>query len=67
MTWPKMDSTMSTSGGLYFYGGFNIVVWTLAFLCIPETKQFTLEQLDEIFKVGVGVHVSKVLRRFKGT
>ena len=34
MTWPKMDSTMSTSGGLYFYGGFNIVVWTLAFLCL---------------------------------
>lgn len=60
MTWPKMDSTMTASGGLYFYGGFNILVWILALFCIPETKKFTLEQLDEIFKVGVTAHARKV-------
>ncbi|CUS24590.1 LAQU0S17e02498g1_1 [Lachancea quebecensis] len=63
MTWPKMEASMTASGGLYFYGAFNIVVWVLTFLCIPETMRFTLEQLDEIFKVGVSAHVKKTLRR----
>lgn len=63
MTWPKMESSMTASGGLYFYGAFNIVVWVLTFLCIPETMRFTLEQLDEIFKVGVSAHIKKSLRR----
>lgn len=63
MTWPKMNSTMTTSGGLYFYGAFNIVVWTLAYFCIPETKRFTLEQLDEVFKTGVSEFFKGKARR----
>ncbi|SCU85737.1 LAFA_0D17458g1_1 [Lachancea sp. 'fantastica'] len=63
MTWPKMESSMTASGGLYFYGGCNIVIWILTFLCIPETMRFTLEQLDEIFKVGVSAHVKKSLHK----
>ncbi|SCU83264.1 LANO_0B08746g1_1 [Lachancea nothofagi CBS 11611] len=62
MTWPKMNATMTTSGGLYFYGAFNILIWALAYFCIPETKQFTLEQLDEIFKVGILAHIKKTSR-----
>ncbi|CDO94176.1 unnamed protein product [Kluyveromyces dobzhanskii CBS 2104] len=53
MTWPKMTVSMTTSGGLYFYGAFNFVVWALAYFTVPETKRFTLEQLDEVFKHGV--------------
>lgn len=66
MTWPKMSATMTTSGGLYFYGAFNIVVWALAYLCIPETMRFTLEQLDEVFKLGVGQFFQKKVRRLVG-
>lgn len=66
MTWPKMASTMTTSGGLYFYGAFNFVVWALAYLCIPETKRFTLEQLDEVFKSGVSPFFKKNLKRLIG-
>lgn len=66
MTWPKMDATMTTSGGLYFYGAFNFVVWTLSYLCIPETKRFTLEQLDEVFKAGISPFFQKKLRRLIG-
>lgn len=61
MTWPKMNATMTTSGGLYFYGAFNIIVWILSYLCIPETKRFTLEQLDEVFKGGLGLFFKKKL------
>lgn len=66
MTWPQMNATMTTSGGLYFYGAFNFVVWALSYLCIPETKRFTLEQLDEVFKGGVGPFFKKKVRRLVG-
>ncbi|CCH44332.1 putative membrane protein [Wickerhamomyces ciferrii] len=52
MTWPKMSSTMTTSGGLYFYGAWNFILAILVFFYLPETKRFTLEELDEIFKIG---------------
>ncbi|QLG70963.1 hypothetical protein HG535_0A09120 [Zygotorulaspora mrakii] len=63
MTWPKMNSQMTTSGGLYFYGAFNFVTWTLAYLCIPETKEFTLEQLDEVFSKGIKPFFKNKLKR----
>ena len=53
MTWPKMSKSMTTSGGLYFYGAFNIIIWVLTYFTIPETKRFSLEELDEVFKHGV--------------
>lgn len=44
MSWPKMDSTMTASGGLFFFnGGWNIVLWVATFFWIPETKRYTLE------------------------
>jgi sugar porter (SP) family MFS transporter len=52
MTWPQMNETMTTSGGLYFYGAWNLVLVVLVYFYIPETKRFTLEELDEIFKEG---------------
>lgn len=61
MTWPKMSATMTTSGGPYFYGAFNIIVWILSYFCISETKRFTLEQLDEVFKGGLGLLFKKKL------
>lgn len=54
MSWPKMDSTMTDSGGFYFYAAFNLLLWVATFFCIPETKRYTLEQLDEVFKLGIG-------------
>ncbi|GAV49361.1 hypothetical protein ZYGR_0N07680 [Zygosaccharomyces rouxii] len=54
MSWPKMDSTMSDSSEFYFYAAFNLLLWVATFFCIPETKRYTLEQLDEVFKLGVG-------------
>lgn len=54
MTWPKMDAAMTAPGGFYFYGSWNIALWVATFFCIPETKRYTLEQLDEVFKSGIG-------------
>lgn len=62
MSWPKMDSTMKPSGGFYFYAAFNLVLWMATFFCIPETKRYTLEQLDEIFKPGIGHFFRKKIK-----
>lgn len=67
MTWPKMSKSMTASGGLYFYGGFNFLIWTLVLFCVPETKKFTLEELDEVFEHGVSHfakgRINKILRK----
>ncbi|KAH3675508.1 hypothetical protein WICMUC_002699 [Wickerhamomyces mucosus] len=67
MTWPQMDKTMTTSGGLYFYGAWNFVLVILVFFYVPETKQYTLEELDEIFKEGAYSHFQKKLKVLKGS
>lgn len=67
MTWPKMNSTMTTAGGLYFYGSWNFILVVLVFFYIPETKKFTLEELDEIFKEGAVSFSKKQFKRFTGT
>lgn len=66
MTWPKMADSMGTSGGLYFYGAFNFLIWVLAYFTIPETKRFTLEQLDEVFKHGVTHYAKQNTRKLFG-
>ncbi|AOA60605.1 Putative hexose transporter [Komagataella phaffii CBS 7435] len=53
MTWPKMAESMTTSGGLYFYGGWNLFAFFFTFLFVPETMRLSLEQLDELFSQGI--------------
>lgn len=52
MTWPKMAESMTVSGGLYFYASWNIVLFFFTYFFIPETKRYSLEELDEVFGVG---------------
>lgn len=52
MTWPKMAESMTVSGGLYFYASWNIVLFFFTYFFIPETKRYSLEELDEVFAVG---------------
>lgn len=65
MTWPKMNETMTTSGGLYFYGAWNVVLVFATFLFIPETKRYTLEELDHVFSEGLQSFSGKQLRRLQ--
>ncbi|ODQ63389.1 hypothetical protein NADFUDRAFT_53656 [Nadsonia fulvescens var. elongata DSM 6958] len=52
MTWPKMADSMTTSGGLFFYGAWNLAAFVFTYFFVPETKQLTLEELDEVFAQG---------------
>lgn len=66
MTWPKMNSTMTTSGGLYFYGAWNIVLVVAVYFYVPETMRYTLEELDEIFKEGANSFAKRKFKKLFG-
>ncbi|KAL8289990.1 hypothetical protein RQP46_002929 [Phenoliferia psychrophenolica] len=51
MTFPSMLAAMSPTGAFCFYAGLNVIAFCLLFLFLPETKQRTLEELDQVFSV----------------
>jgi len=55
ITFPRMLLQFSPTGAFAFYAGLNVVAFIMIFLFVPETKQRTLEELDQIF--GVPVHI----------
>ncbi|RFU27151.1 hypothetical protein B7463_g9175, partial [Scytalidium lignicola] len=54
---PRMLQTMTTPGTFGFYAGLNLLALIMVFLWMPETKQRTLEQLDEIFSGSMRTHM----------
>ncbi|KAM0746491.1 hypothetical protein T439DRAFT_329595 [Meredithblackwellia eburnea MCA 4105] len=51
MTFPSMLRAMHPVGAFCFYAGLNMIAFFLIFCFLPETKQRTLEELDEVFSV----------------
>ncbi|KAK9896574.1 sugar transporter [Cystobasidium minutum MCA 4210] len=54
---PRMLDVMGAVGVFCFYAGLNIVAFFLIFFFVPETKQRTLEELDQIFAVPTGTFI----------
>lgn len=42
---------MTNTGAFAFYAGLNLIAWFLVFCFVRETKQLTLEELDQVFNV----------------
>ena len=55
LTFPSLLKALKPYGAFYFYAGTNILGLVLIFLFMPETAQRTLEELDFVFAVPVGV------------
>ena len=56
LTFPRMLSSLGPQGSFGFYAGLNVVALIFIFLALPETKQFTLEELDYVFSVSTLRH-----------
>ncbi|KAI5481021.1 sugar transporter [Pseudohyphozyma bogoriensis] len=54
ITWPRMSAVMGHTGAFMFYAGLNVTAFILILLFVPETKQRTLEELDQIFSIPTG-------------
>ncbi|KAF7981549.1 hypothetical protein HWV62_33149 [Athelia sp. TMB] len=57
ITFPRMLLAMGPTGAFGFYAGLNVVAFCMIFLFVPETKQRTLEELDQVFSVPTRVFV----------
>jgi hypothetical protein len=52
-TWPSMKDSrngMGPSGAFAWYGVWCLIGWWLILLFVPETKDLTLEELDQVFE-----------------
>lgn len=45
---PRLLRALSPQGAFGFYAGLNAVAFCLIYLYVPETKQLTLEELDQV-------------------
>ncbi|KAJ5158705.1 Major facilitator superfamily domain general substrate transporter [Penicillium coprophilum] len=51
LTFPRMKTVMTQTGAFGFYAGLNLIAWFMIFCFVRETKQLTLEELDQVFAV----------------
>jgi hypothetical protein len=59
-TWPSMSSDnkgLGASGAFAWYGTWCIIGWWLILLFVPETKDLTLEELDQVFQKSTREYV----------
>ncbi|CDO94392.1 unnamed protein product [Kluyveromyces dobzhanskii CBS 2104] len=61
LTWPSMLRAFKAQGAFGFYAAWNVIGWLLVYFLMPETKQLTLEELDEVFDVPLGVRAKHQL------
>lgn len=67
MSWPKMAaSLMHASGGLFFYGAWNLYAFGFTYFFVPETMRLTLEEIDVVFSQGAAHHFVKKTKRLLG-
>ncbi|KAF2797483.1 hypothetical protein K505DRAFT_235427 [Melanomma pulvis-pyrius CBS 109.77] len=57
ITWPKFNTAFTTSGAFGWYAAWCFIGWWMILLFVPETKDLTLEQLDQVFSYGTREHM----------
>jgi len=71
LTFPRMVSVMTTTGAFGFYAGLNLIAWGMIYCFVRETRQLTLEEIDQVFSVPTAqflkhettVHMPYVFKR----
>ncbi|KAL8805240.1 MAG: hypothetical protein Q9223_005337 [Gallowayella weberi] len=61
LTFPRMQTVMTATGAFGFYAGLNLIAWFMIFCFVRETKQLTLEELDQVFSVPTKHFISHEL------
>ncbi|PVH97140.1 putative sugar transporter [Periconia macrospinosa] len=57
LTFPPMRRAMTQVGAFGFYAGLNLIAWGMIFCFVRETKQLTLEELDQVFSVPTSQYI----------
>lgn len=61
-TFPLLLKKFYPQGAFGWYAGWCLVLWVLVLLFVPETKQLTLEELDQVFGAPTWKHSSYQLK-----
>lgn len=51
LSFPSVLNALGSAGTFILYGFLNIVALVIVFLFVPETKEKTLDELDEVFSI----------------
>ncbi|KAL8924112.1 MAG: hypothetical protein Q9208_004249 [Pyrenodesmia sp. 3 TL-2023] len=62
LTFPRMQTVMTPTGAFGFYAGLNLTAWAMVFCFVRETKQLTLEELDQVFSLPTKKYISHELK-----
>jgi hypothetical protein len=57
VTFPRFQVAFHNVGALMWYAAWCAAGWWLILLFVPETKDLTLEQLDETFSIKTAEHI----------
>ncbi|GAA5874477.1 hypothetical protein JCM8547_007372 [Rhodosporidiobolus lusitaniae] len=52
LVFPLQIQKWGSLGAFFWFAGWNVLLWFLVLLFCPETKRFTLEELDEVFSMS---------------
>ena len=66
ITWPSLLRALTPQGAFGWYAAWNMVGFVLVWLFLRETKGKTLEELDRVFEVPMGVFVRGSAREVVG-
>jgi sugar porter (SP) family MFS transporter len=58
LTFPRMKTVMTSTGAFGFYAGLNLIAWGMIYCFVRETKQLTLEELDQVFSIPTKEYIS---------
>lgn len=62
-SWPSMQSAWGDTAAFAWYATWNVIGWITTWFFLPETKNLTLEELDNIFNVRNRDHATYYLQK----
>jgi hypothetical protein len=65
LTFPSLVNSFTNTGAFAWYAGWCALLFVLILFFLPESKGFTLEELDQVFSVPTGVHAKYQLYNIK--
>jgi len=63
ITFPSLLAAFKPQGAFGFYAAWCCVLWVLILLFVRETKERTLEELDQVFSLPMRAHAAYGLRQ----
>ncbi|KAE9993868.1 hypothetical protein Vi05172_g5331 [Venturia inaequalis] len=63
LTFPRMRTVMTPTGAFGFYAGLNLIAWFMIFCFVRETKELTLEEIDQVFMVPTKTFIGYELKK----